>query len=116
MEAGLELDLLKDRINFSLSWYRNRSSNQLVGYPLPAITGFQTVQANLPATVENRGFEVEFTSHNIRNKHFSWKTSFNLSRQKNELISYPEIEQSSYANVYKVGHPLNIALNYNYTG
>jgi TonB-linked SusC/RagA family outer membrane protein len=116
VEAGLELDLLKDRINFSLSWYRNRSSNQLVGYPLPAITGFQTVQANLPATVENRGFEVEFTSHNIRNKHFSWKTSFNLSRQKNELISYPEIEQSSYANVYKVGHPLNIALNYNYTG
>jgi len=116
VEAGLELGLLKDRINFSLSWYRNRSSNQLVGYPLPAITGFQTVQANLPATVENRGFEVEFTSHNIRNKHFSWKTSFNLSRQKNELISYPEIEQSSYANVYKVGHPLNIVLNYNYTG
>ncbi|WP_417369102.1 SusC/RagA family TonB-linked outer membrane protein [Gelidibacter japonicus] len=116
MEAGLELGFLDDRLNFSLSWYRNRSSNQLVGYPLPAITGFQKVQANLPATVENRGFEVEFTSYNIRNNDFSWKTSFNLSRQKNELISYPDIEQSSYANVYKVGHPLNIALNFNYTG
>ncbi|MGC1631574.1 MAG: SusC/RagA family TonB-linked outer membrane protein [Gelidibacter sp.] len=116
IEVGLELGILKNRINFNLSWYRNRSSNQLVGYPLPAITGFQTVQANLPATVENRGFEVEFTSHNIQNKHFSWKTSFNLSKQKNELISFPEIEQSSYSNIYKVGYPLNVAVNYNYTG
>ncbi|WP_370629893.1 SusC/RagA family TonB-linked outer membrane protein [Zunongwangia sp. SCSIO 43204] len=116
LEAGVELGLLNDRINFSFSWYRNRSSNQLVGYPLPAITGFQTVQANLPATVENRGIEVEFTTYNIRHNNFSWTTSFNLSRQKNELISYPEIEQSSYANVYKVGYPLNIVLNYNYTG
>ncbi|MCX2838375.1 hypothetical protein OQ279_09440 [Salinimicrobium sp. MT39] len=35
---------------------------------------------------------------------------------KNELISYPGIEQSSYANVYKVGHPLSISLLYQYEG
>ncbi|GGG46338.1 SusC/RagA family TonB-linked outer membrane protein [Christiangramia forsetii] len=116
LEAGLELGFLDDRLNLGLSWYRNRSSNQLVGYPLPVTTGFGVVQANLPATVENRGFEIELTSYNINSDSFSWNTSFNLSIPKNELIRYPDIDQSSYANVYKVGYPLNITFNYNYTG
>ncbi len=35
MEAAVELGMLNNRISFSASWYRNRSSNQLVPYPLP---------------------------------------------------------------------------------
>ena len=116
LEAAIDLGFLKDRLNLSFSWYRNRSSNQLVGFPLPAITGFSSVQANLPATVENKGFEVEVSSTNFRSKNFSWGTFFNLTIPKNELISYPGIEQSSYANVYKVGHPLSISLLYQYEG
>lgn len=116
MEVGLELGFWKNRMNFGLSWYRNRSSNQLVGYTLPAITGFGSVQANLPATVENRGLELEFNSVNFNNDNFRWQTSFNISLPENELLSYPNIEQSSYANTYRVGEPLNISLNYNYTG
>jgi len=116
MEVGLDLAFWKNRMNVGLSWYRNRSSNQLVGYPLPAITGFGSVQANLPATVENRGFELEFNSINFNNKNFRWQTSFNISLPENELLSYPGIEQSSYANTYREGEPLNISLNYDYTG
>lgn len=116
MEVGLELGVLHDRVNLNLSWYRNRSSNQLVGYPLPATTGFEVVQANLPATVENSGTEIELTTYNIYNDKFSWQTSFNISIPKNKLLSYPNLEQSSYSNVYKIGYPLNINLTYNYTG
>lgn len=116
LEGAIEMGFLKDRLRFSLSHYQNRSSNQLVGYPLPAMTGFTSVQANLPATVENSGWEVELTSLNIQNNNFRWETSFNISFPKNELISYPNIEQSSYANTYKIGHPLNISLLYEYTG
>lgn len=116
LEGGIELGFLKDRVRLSLSYYQNRSSNQLVGYTLPYITGFTQVQANLPATVENSGWEVTFNSLNIDNDHFRWDTSFNISFPENELISYPDIEQSSYANTYRVGHPLNISLLYEYTG
>jgi TonB-linked SusC/RagA family outer membrane protein len=116
LEAALELGFLKDKLQLGISWYRNRSSNQLVGYPLPAITGFNTVQANLPATVENSGWEVELSSLNFNTEDFRWKTSLNLSVPKNRLVSYPEIEQSSYANTYRVGHPLNISLLYRYEG
>tara|TARA_B100000378_G_scaffold275608_1_gene271975 strand:- start:16352 stop:19333 length:2982 start_codon:yes stop_codon:yes gene_type:complete len=116
LEGGLELGIIKDRIRLGTSYYRNRSSNQLVGYPLPHITGFTSVQANLPATVENRGLELEFNSLNIKTESIRWESSINLTIPENELISYPDIEQSSYANTYRVGSPLNISLLYDYTG
>jgi TonB-linked SusC/RagA family outer membrane protein len=116
LEAAINLGFLKDRINFGLSWYRNRSSSQLVGYPLPSITGFSTIQANLPATVENTGWEVELSSLNVQSEVFGWRTSFNISLPNNELIAYPNLDQSSYANIYRVGQPLNIGLLYQYEG
>ncbi|PKD17654.1 SusC/RagA family TonB-linked outer membrane protein [Salegentibacter salinarum] len=116
LEAALELGFFKDKLNLGISWYRNRSSNQLVGYPLPAITGFNTVQANLPATVENSGWEVEISSLNFNSDNFHWQTSLNFSIPKNRLVSYPGIEQSSYANTYRIGHPVNISLLYRYEG
>jgi len=116
LEVGIELGFIDDKIRLSLSRYRNRSSNQLVGYSLPYTTGFNSVQANLNATVQNSGWELEATSFNINTDDFKWQTSFNISFPKNELLSYPNIEQSSYANTYRVGHPLNISLLYEYTG
>ena len=116
LEVGIELGFLKNHLQLSFSRYRNRSSNQLVGYALPYITGFNSVQANLPATVGNSGWEIEANSRNISNNNFQWETSFNITFPKNELISYPNIEQSSYANTYRIGYPLNISLLYDYTG
>ena len=116
LEVAIELGFLKDRINLGVSWYRNRSSNQLVGYPLPSTTGFSTIQANLPATVENTGLELEFSTVNVRSKNFEWQTFLNATFPKNTLLSFPDIEQTSYANTFRVGHPLNISLLYQYEG
>ena len=116
LEGGIDLGFLNDRLRVGVSHYKNRSSNQLVGYPLPNVTGFTSVQANLPATVENRGWEIEFSSINFYNEDFSWQTTLNLTIPKNQLVSYPDLNQSSYANTYRVGYPLNIDLVYDYTG
>lgn len=116
LEFATELWFMEDRFRLGLSWYRNRSSNQLVGYPLPATTGFRMVQANLPATVENKGWELELSTLNFQGKHLRWQTFLNISIPRNKLISYPDIDQSSYANKYRVGHPLNIAILYQYSG
>ncbi|WP_375587403.1 SusC/RagA family TonB-linked outer membrane protein [Flagellimonas aurea] len=116
LEIGTETGFLRDRIYLSASWYRNRSSNQLVGYQLPGMTGFESIQANLPATVQNKGWEFEVTTLNFDSKNFRWQTSINLSRSRNELLDYPDIDQSSYANTYRIGYPLNIDLLYRYLG
>lgn len=116
LEAAVQLGFFKDKLNVNINWYRNRSSNQLVGYNLPAITGFKSVQANLPAEVENKGWELESQISVFDKEHWGWDTSFNISFPINTLRSYPNIEQSPYANRYRVGEPLNIALLYQYEG
>lgn len=115
-EGGIELGFIKDRILASISFYRNRTSSQLVGIPLPPTTGFRNINANLPATVQNTGLEIELTTKNFQSTSFSWVTSFNISIPRNKLLAFPGLEGSSYANSFKVGEPLNITKLYHYLG
>lgn len=108
LEFGLELGLVKDRIFISASYYDNRSSNQLISIPIPSLTGFSQFPANLPATVRNNGWEFVLNTTNITSKNFNWKTSFNLSIARNKLLSFPDIENTSYANSLIVGEPITI--------
>jgi TonB-linked SusC/RagA family outer membrane protein len=116
LEAALEIGFLNDRIFFTAAWYRNRSSDQLVGIPLPATTGFSSLNANLDATVENSGYELTLRSVNIQRNNFSWSTDINFSSNRNKLISFPGLTGSSYASRYVIGESLNIFRLYTYTG
>lgn len=106
LEAGFDAGFLQDRFQIGLSWYRNRSSNQLVGYPLSQVTGQTTIQYNLDATVENRGFEAVIQTTNVSTDHFSWNTSLNFTLPRNKLVSYPNLAGSPYANSLTVGKSL----------
>ncbi|REE07799.1 TonB-linked SusC/RagA family outer membrane protein [Winogradskyella pacifica] len=115
-EVALELGVLQDRLFISGNYYRNRSSNQLVGLPLPATTGFPSINANLNATVENSGWEFLINTINIHTDTFKWSTSFNLTVPKNRLIAFPNLEGSTYANQLVIGEPLNIIKAYQLNG
>lgn len=115
LELAFELGFLKDNIFLSAAWFRNRSSNQLIGVPLPGTTGFSFIQSNFDATVENTGVELELRTTNLKGKDFSWKTAVNLTVPKNKLISFPGLETSTYANQLVVGESLFIKKVFNYT-
>ncbi|MFL1012596.1 SusC/RagA family TonB-linked outer membrane protein [Flavisericum labens] len=108
LEFGLELGFFRDRILLNTSWFRNRSSNQLIGLPLAATTGFSQLTGNFDATVENTGLEIELRSQNIRQEHFQWNTTFNLTVPKNRLAAFPGLESSAFADDYIIGRPLTI--------
>lgn len=116
MEIGLDLGFLQDRILLNTAWYRNRSGNQLVTYPIPSMTGFTGYIANLPALVENKGFEMDLNTVNVKRKNFEWNTSINLTIPSNKLVSFPGIESTSYANSYVLGKSLNIIQSYHFIG
>ncbi len=116
LEAGIELGFLNDAITTQLSWFRNRSSSQLVGYPLSVVTGQASIQNNLPALVQNSGVEFELRSSPLKKSRLKWDVSVNFTTPRNKLVSYPGIEGSSYANTYAVGSPLSIRKRYAYTG
>jgi TonB-dependent starch-binding outer membrane protein SusC len=115
-EAGLDFSFFGDRINATLSFYRNRSSNQLVSYRLPATTGFTTVIRNFPALVQNSGTEISVFSVIYRKGSFGWSASANLTIPRTKLLKFPGLATSAYASSYVVGQPLNLIYRYRYTG
>jgi TonB-dependent starch-binding outer membrane protein SusC len=108
LEFGLDLGFLKDRILLNGTWYRNRTSNQLLGYALPIITGFTYVNENLPATVQNTGMEFTLNSTNVKHGNIVWTMSFNLTIPENKLLSFPGLANSGYATTYVIGQPITI--------
>lgn len=106
LEAAMELGFFKDRFLFTVDWFRNRTGNQLVSYPLATQAGFASYQANLAATVENSGWELDLNTTNIKGDDFTWTSTFNATLPKNKLVSFPNLETSPYANTYSIGRPL----------
>lgn len=115
-ETGIELGLFQSLLSLGVSYYDNRSSNQLVGQPLSGVTGFSSVQANLAATVQNSGVEIEIGSTNIRKQAFTWTTSLNLTVPRNKLLEFKDLQNSSYASRYVIGEPITIEKVYQSTG
>ncbi len=116
LDLELEVRFFGGDVAFTANWFRNVSSNQLVGYSLPALTGFNVVQANLPATIENKGWEFTLTKQGGGESEFYWNTSLNLSIPNNRLLRYPDIEASAYANTYVVGKSLSVRRLYEFQG
>src|SRR5690606_14853279 len=61
-DAALELGFNKGELLVSANYYNNRSSNQLVGIPMPSMVGFGTLNGNINATVRNTGWEFNASS------------------------------------------------------
>ncbi|UUW08357.1 SusC/RagA family TonB-linked outer membrane protein [Flavobacterium plurextorum] len=115
-EMALELGFLKDRVFLTGAFYNNRSDNQLTGIPQPGTTGFSSLNANLNASVQNKGWEFTLRAANFQNANFSWTISLNLTFQKNKLLKFPDLEGSTYASQYLIGQPLNIRKAYHLLG
>lgn len=117
LEGGLELGFLKERILLLASVYRNRTGNQLIGLSLPNLTGFNNIQYNLPAVVQNSGIELVLNTINIKGKNFIWTSSINLTIPCNKLVDFPNLANfSAYKYSYVVGKSLFIREVYHSTG
>lgn len=107
-EIGLETGFLKDRIIFTASFWRNRSSNQLGQLVLPATTGSYSITINQPAKIQNSGVEFTLVTANIRGRNFTWNTSGNISFMNNKLLSVPqEMMQYYYYDYDPIGKPFS---------
>ncbi|PWG78583.1 hypothetical protein DDR33_21715 [Pararcticibacter amylolyticus] len=113
-EFGLELGFFKNRVYLEGNYYRNIATNQLIGLPLPGITGFGSMPVNSDATIRTSGFEMSLNTRNIETSNFSWSTSFNISVPKSKLVKLPENRVLNEN--YVVGKPVTGILLYKYAG
>jgi TonB-linked SusC/RagA family outer membrane protein len=116
INLALDLGFFHDRLLMNATWYRDREGNQLSGYPLPIQAGFASVNQNLPATIQNAGWEFSFTSTNVKTKSFTWTSNFNVTFNRNKLLAFPNLDASSYRNSYIIGKPTSVNFGYRYKG
>lgn len=116
LQVGLNIGFLDDNLLFLVNYYRNRSSNQLLSYKLPSITGASGYTRNLPATIQNNGWEFSLNTNNIKRTSFTWTSTFNLTISRNKLLSFPGLASSSYASAYELGKPITGVKLYKYHG
>jgi TonB-linked SusC/RagA family outer membrane protein len=116
LRIGLDLGFLNDRILFTASYFRNRSSNELLSVTIPQTTGFGQLPENFPATVQNSGLELTLNTINIQSGGFKWSSAFNLTVPRNKLVAFPGLANSTFANRLIVGQPVSISKVFDYAG
>ncbi len=84
--AGLDLGLFNGRVSAHVDVYLKRTNDLLQFITTPASTGFQRQLRN-SGSVENKGLEIALDATVISKKDFQWKTNFNLSFNRNKIIS-----------------------------
>lgn len=115
LQVGLDLGFWQERLVINATWVNNRSSNQLLSYSLPNITGFAGYITNFPATLQNRNWELTVTGKISSNKRVSWTSSANLTLPQNKLIRFPGLSASTYASTLIIGEPIDVVKYFHYT-
>lgn len=86
INLGLDFTLLNNRLTGSLELYRTTTRDLLYSMAIPTLTGFSSVSGNI-GKIRNQGVEFTITSRNIVSKDFEWNTTFNISANRNKIVT-----------------------------
>ncbi len=101
-DGGIDVALLKNRIQLTADYYIKTTTDLLLGVELPATTGFTSVTRNV-GSLENRGFELGITTVNTEGA-FSWRTSGNVSFNRNKVLKLNEADQFIVSSTFGTGN------------
>jgi iron complex outermembrane receptor protein len=88
-EAGLSLGLFQDKVQFDFTYYQIWSFAQILDSPLPSSSGANNIKINT-GEIQNQGVEATLNITLIQKPNFYWETGFNVSRNRNKIISLGE--------------------------
>lgn len=125
--VGLDLGFFNGRLNLTVDAYYKRSDDMLMSMQLPSYMGTQgNGSSKLQApkgnygSIENKGLEITLDANPVQLKNFSWDSNFQISFNKNKLLSLSDTENATLVGygqwgdvvcVSEIGKPL-----YNFYG
>lgn len=80
---GLDLSILKSRINLTIDAYYKYTTNLLMDVPLPSTAPVGSLTRN-EGEMSNKGIEIAINSKNFTGD-FQWETDFNISFNENKV-------------------------------
>lgn len=118
-DLGLDASFLENRINLVLGYYRNETTSLINSIPIASASGFNSYTGNI-GSMMNKGVEFDISGVIIDTKTdgLKWKTSFNTTYMKNELLSLIDDKPiiSGFSSAYAVGQPMNSFYALEYLG
>ncbi len=81
-EVGLEMQFLKRRVGFDVSYYQAKNIDQITSVPVSNSTGYTSVLLNA-GTIENKGWEVQLNATPLQTENFKWDVNLNWSKNEN---------------------------------
>ena len=119
---GIDLGLYDGKITFSADAYIKKNYDLLLNVPMPTGTGFSSAIQNV-GEIENRGLEFQLNTINYSNDNFTWRTSANLSFNRNEakdivgqVITQGPVASRGNVSLIREGEPLGTFYGYVWGG
>ena len=119
---GIDLGMLKNRILLSIDIYNKDTKDMLVNMSVPVSSGYSDEAPPMinAGKVNNKGLELALSAIVFNEKDFQWTTDFNITFNKNKIVSlnsdipdyYGSIELAGNTRVNAQGHPIGSFYGY----
>lgn len=103
--VGVDLSLLKGRVDMTIDLYQKRTNDMLLQLSVPSYlggSGYNDIRAPFAnvGQMENKGIDLSLNSRNIKNDNFSWNTDFTLSLNRNKVVALDDDARVYWRNLY----------------
>lgn len=109
-EGGFEAGFLRDRASLEFTYYTQRTTDLVLGVPLPLSSGYTTQFQNI-GEVSNRGVEVTLTTANVQRNNFGWNSRLTFAANRNRVEDLGGTADSlnyGYLNYVIEGQPVGV--------
>ena len=93
LEFGADVRLFQNRVRVDVTYYNQKSINQIVNIPISAASGYNAKTINA-GRIDNKGIEVLLEVTPVKTRDFKWDITFNFAKNQNKVVSLAEgVEQ-----------------------
>ncbi len=85
-DIGIDFSLWKKKVQGSIEYYSRRTTDLLLGVPLPLSTGFNSRTENI-GSMKNSGVDIQLSVGILKYRNFKWDINGNISFLKNKVVS-----------------------------
>ncbi|HYD54464.1 MAG TPA: TonB-dependent receptor [Gemmatimonadaceae bacterium] len=115
VNLGLDFGLFDDRISGSLELYRSNTHDLLLRRTISPTHGITGITQNIGKTA-NKGIEFSVSTLNVDLAGFNWRTDFNVSANRNEIVDLYGDGKDDVASGWFIGHPIDVNYGYKFDG
>lgn len=85
-DFGIEVGFLNNRVALEMDVYYRKTTDMLLAAPVPTSSGYGSIVKNI-GSMQNKGIEITLNTVNVSTRNFTWSTSFNVSMNRNKVLS-----------------------------